>query len=236
MSDNHQHIATEGGYKPPTRESWLGRHAPYILLLGFLYYCVQIAMGIFGDWFASFGLTELFGMLPLVANAIIVLMVAAFVGILVRVVGQVVRRASWTAILRDILGQPTWWRTWYPRILRDPASVWDRLPLTLKVLRTVFWLELLLLPAGVVLLTFVIPTFQMVYASIGVAFPVVMGTYALAVTVGGYVFPVIALAALVQGWRWHARHGLSRIVYFSALFSVSQDFWRDTDARLLLRH
>ena len=103
-------------------------------------------------------------------------------------------------------------------------------------MRTVFWLELLLLPAGVVLLTFVIPTFQVVYASIGVAFPVVMGTYALAVTVGGYVFPVIALAALVQGWRWHARHGLSRMVYFSALFSISQDFWRDTDGRLLLRH
>ncbi len=79
-------------------------------------------------------------------------------------------------------------------------------------MRTVIWLELLLLPAGFVLAIFVIPTFQAVYASIGVAFPLVMRTFAFAVTIGGYVFPLIALAALVQGWRWRARHSLPRLV------------------------
>jgi hypothetical protein len=211
-------------------ESWLGRHGPYILLLVFLYYCLQIAMAIFGDWF------DLYEMLPIMANAIIVLMVAAFVGVVVRVVVQVVRRASWTRVLRTILGQPSWWRTWYPRALRDPSSVWDRLPPTLKVLRTVFWLELLLLPAGFLLAIFVLPTFEVVFASLGMAFPLMMRTVTFAVTIGGYVLPLFAVAAVVQGRRWRATYGLPRMVAFSALFSVSQDFWRDTEARLLLRH
>ena len=231
MSDNRKHTTTDGGHEPPTPpESWLGRHGPYILLLLFLYYCMQIAMAIFGNWF------DLFEMLPIMSTSIILLMVAAFVGVMVRVVAQVVRRTSWPTILRTILGEPSWWRTWYPRILRDPASVWDRLPPTLKVMRTGIWLGLLLLPAGVVLLVFVIPTFQAVYASIGVEFPLMMRTFAFAVTVVGYVFPLIVLAALMQGQRWRARHGLPRMVAFNALFSVSRDFWQDTDARKLLRH
>jgi hypothetical protein len=214
----------------PTRESWLDRHGPYMLLLAFLYYCLQIAMAIFGDWF------DLFEMLPITANAIIVLLVASFVGIMARVVGQVVRQASWTAILRDILGQPSWWRTWYPRILRDPASVWDRLPPTLKVMRTVLWLELLLLPAGVILAVFVIPTFQAVFASLGMQFPLMMRTFSFAVSLGGYALPLVIMAALVQGRRWHARHGVPGMVAFKALFSVNRDFWRDTEARQLLMH
>jgi hypothetical protein len=209
-------------------ESWLGRHGPYILLLVFLYYCLQVAMAMFGEWF------DLYEMLPIMADGIIVLMVAAFVGVVVRVVVQVVRGASWNKILRTILGQPSWWRTWYPRIVRDPASVWDRLPPTLKVMRTVFWLELLLLPAGVLLAIFVLPTFEAVFASIGVQFPSMMRTFTFVVTIGGWVLPLLAVAAVVQGRRWHATYGLPPMVAFNALFSVSQDFWRDTDARRLL--
>jgi hypothetical protein len=229
MSDNREHTANEGGHEPPTSESWLGRHGPYILLLVYLLYCTQIAMGIFGDWF------DLYDMLPIVADAIIVLFVAAGVGVVARVVGQAVRRATWTNILRSILGEPNWWRTWYPSILRDPASVWDRLPPTLKVLRTVIWLELLLLPAGVVLVIFVTPTFQAVWASLGVQAPLMIRTLEFAVTIGVYVLPVITLAALVQGWRWRSSRGLPLMVACNAFFSVSRDFWRDTDARQLLR-
>ncbi len=232
MSDNRKNAATNGGHEPPTRESWLSRHAPYILLLVYLYYWAQIAMGLLGPPFGSYALYD---MLPLFANSIIVLMVAAAVGVVARAVGQAVRRASWTAILRDILGEPTWWRTWYPRSLRDPDSVWDRLPPTLKAMRTVIWLELLLLPAGFVLAVFVLPTFQAVYESIGVELPLMMRTFIVAVTIGGYVLPLITLAVLVQGWRWCARNGLPRMVAYNAFFSVSRDFWRDTDARQLLR-
>jgi hypothetical protein len=229
MSDNRKHVGTEVGLELPTSESWLGRHAPYILLLLFLHYCTKIAMEIFGDWF------DLYDMLPYVAYAIIALYVVAFIGVVVRVVAQVIRRASWTTILRSVLGEPGWWRTWYPRVLRDPASAWDRLPPTLKVLRTVIWLELLLLPAGVVLITFVTPTFEVVYASLGFQVPLAIRTLVFVVTLGAYALPVIALAALVQGRRWRSNLGLSFMVAFNAFFSVSRDFWRDTGARQLLR-
>jgi hypothetical protein len=230
MSDNHEHSATEGGHQSPVTESWLSRHAPYILLLFFLYYCTQIAIGIFDYRF------DFYRVLPLVPNAIIALFVAAGVGVVARIVVQVVRRASWTNILRSMLGEPTWWRTWYPRVLRHPGSVWDRLPPALKLMRTVIWLELLLLPAGVLLAVFVLPTFQAVYASLGVRFPLMMSTFMSAVEIGGYVLPVILLAALVQGRRWHTRRGLRLTVAFNAFFSVSRDFWQDTDARQLLRN
>ncbi len=95
---------------------------------------------------------------------------------------------------------------------------------------------LVLLPAGFVLSVFVLPTFQAVYESIGVKLPLMMRTFIIAVTIGGYLLPLITLAALVQGWRWCTRHGLPRMVAFSAFFSASRDFWRDTDARQLLRH
>lgn len=235
MSDNHKDSATERGHVTSHSKSWLSRHAPYILLLVYLYYCTQIAMNIFvRPWWFSDWLDWMSEMLPLAAISLIVLMAAALLGVAFRIGGHVVRRAPGTAILNDILGEPTWWRTWYPRTLRDPASVWDRLPPMLKVTRTAIWLGLLLLPAGVVLVVFVLPTFQVLYRILGFQFPSMMHSYTLVVTAAGYVLPVVILAGLVQASRWHARHGLPRWVSLTALFSVSQDFWRDTDARKLL--
>ena len=234
MSDNRKHPTIEGGHQPAISESWLGRHAPYILLLVYLYYCTQIAMEIFLD--LTYELYPVYEMLPIIATSLVVLMVAALVGLALRVVGQVVRRVSGPTILRDILGEPSWWRTWYPRALRRPASVWNRLPAALKVTRTAIWLGLLLLPAGMIMVVFVMPTFEVVYRIVGFELPSMMCAYALAVTVGGYVLPLIILGGLVQASRWHARYGLSRLVAFTALFSVSRGFWRDTDARKLLSH
>ncbi len=229
MTDNRTHIPTESGPEPVVSESWLGRHAPYLLLLGYLFYCTQIAMEIFD------GFGWLSEMLPLAEVSLIVLMAAAFFGVALRIVGQVLHRVSGPTILRDILGEPSWWRAWYPRSLRDPSSLWDRLPPTLKVARTAIWLALLLLPAGFVMLVFVLPTCQTVYEILGFQFPSMMRAYTLAVTVGGYVLPVMVLAALVQASLWRTRYGLSRLVAFTALFSVRRDFWQDTDARELLR-
>lgn len=229
MSGNHKQTAIRVGQEPPISESWLGRHVPYVLLLVFLYYCTQIAMEILGNR------PVLVEMLPIMAISLIVLMVAVLVGLALRVFGQVVRGASGTTILSNILGEPIWWRTWYPRALRRPASVWDRLPAALKVARTAIWLGLLLLPAGMVLVVFVLPTFRSVYASLGFQFPLMLRAYTTAVTVGGYVLPLIILAALVPATRRYVSHGLPRVVAFNALFSVSQGFWRDTDARKLLR-
>ena len=64
MSENRPHTAMEHDHQPATPESWLGRHAPYVLLLGYLYYCTQIAIEILGEWW------ELFDMLPIMAVAI----------------------------------------------------------------------------------------------------------------------------------------------------------------------
>jgi hypothetical protein len=230
MSDYGEHSANEFGHHASLSESWLSRHAPYVLLLGYLYYCTQIATEILGEWFS------LFEMLPIITIAINVLLVAAFAGVAIKVVGQMLRRASSTTILRTVLGEPTWWRTWYPRSLRARTSVWDELPLELKLMRTVLWLGLLLLPAGFFLVVFVIPTFQVVYENLGVRLPLLLRTYTSVVTAGGYLVPLIMVAALVELWRLRARYGLSRIVAFSALFSVDQDFWERTDARRLLTH
>ncbi len=230
MSHDPKHTVTEARHKPPISESWLSRHAPYVLLLAYLYYCTQIAMEIFPYRFG------LFEMLPIIEGSLIVLMAAALLGVASRVVGQVLRRASLTTILRDILGEPTWWRTWYPRALRNPASLWDRLPHALRVTRTAIWLASLLLPAGFVLLVFVLPTFQTVYEILGFQFPSMLRMYTTAVTAAGYVLPPVILGGLVQASRWHATHGLSRSVALNALFSGNRDFWRDTDARELLTH
>jgi hypothetical protein len=229
MSDSHEHTATQGGHESPATESWLSRHAPYILLLGFLYYATQITIRIFDEFF------YFYRVLPLVENAIVALFVAAGIGVLIRVVVQAVRRASLTNTLRAILGEPTWWRTWYPRTLRVSGSVWDRLPPALKLMRTVIWLELLLLPAGFVLAIFVIPTFQAVWAALGLDAPLVEHIFMTAVTIGGYVLPVILVAVLVQARSWHNRFGLPLWVAFNAFFSVNRDFWRETEARQLLR-
>jgi hypothetical protein len=229
MSDKSKHTDMAVGHERPTSESWLSRHVPYILLLGYLYYSTQITIRMFDEFF------YFYRVLPLVENAIIALFVAAGVGVVIRVVVQSVRRASLTQVLRTVLGEPTWWRTWYPRILRDPANVWDRLPPALKLMRTVIWLELLLLPAGFLLAIFVIPTFQAVWASLGLDAPLVERIFMTAVTIGGYVLPVILVAALVQARRWHNGLGLPVWVAFTAFFSVSHDFWQDTEARQLLR-
>jgi hypothetical protein len=199
-----------------------------MLLLAYLYYCTQIAIEIFSERF------DFYDALLVVPNGILALVAFVFVGVVVRVVAQLVRRTPWTKILRIMLGEPTWWRTWYPRTLRDPGSVWDRLPTSLKLLRTFVWLELLLLPAGVVLVVFVTPTFEVVFASLGLASPLIMDLLGSAVTIGGYLLPVILLAAVVQGRRWQTDLGLPRLVAFNALFSVNRHFWRDTDARRLL--
>jgi len=101
-------------------------------------------------------------------------------------------------------------------------------------MRSALWLGSLLVPAGVVLLTFVIPTFQTMYESMGVRFPLMMQTFTSVVTISAYVFPVVLSAALVQVQRWSVRHGLSTIAGLGALFSGDEEFWKNTKARKLL--
>ena len=228
MSDKQEHTRTDADPVTPTTESWLSRHAPYVLLLAFLFYGTQLAIGLFNvSW-------DFYEVLLMVPNGILALLAFAGVGVAVRVAALLFRRASLLETLRAILGEPTWWRTSYPHVLRSPGNVWDRLPTTLKVLRTLIWLELLLLPAGFVLVVFVTPTFEVVYASVGAPFPLLLGMFISAVSIGGYLLPMILLGAVLQGRRWRGRLGLPGLVAFNAFFSVSPDFWRNTDAKRLL--
>jgi predicted Ser/Thr protein kinase len=45
------------------------------------------------------------------------------------------RGFAWSAIARATLRQPRWWPCWYPRSLRGPGDVWDRLPRATRRLR-----------------------------------------------------------------------------------------------------
>jgi hypothetical protein len=40
------------------------------------------------------------------------------------------------SIVRKVFEQPNWWRSWYPRSLRRPGDVWDRLPRGMRQFRT----------------------------------------------------------------------------------------------------
>ena len=81
-----------------------------------------------------------------------------------------------------------------------------------------------------------IPTFQAVYASLEIATPVPERIFSAAILVGGYALPVITIAVVVQGWRWHTKLGMPLWVAFAAFFSASRPFWHDTEARQLLKH
>jgi len=199
----------------PASESWLSRHTPYILLLAFLFYCNRLTIGLFDDFF------HFYRVLPLVEDAIIVALELACFGVLIRVAAYAVARNSWTEMLSRLFREPTWWRTWYPRFLRAADSVWGRLPTSLKLMRTLIWLELILLPAGSILAVFVLPTFQAVYASIGVQTPLAMQILMTAVEIGGYLLPVIAIVAIVQTLRWHKTHRLSLWIALTAYWSVN---------------
>ena len=76
----------EARFGPHTPESWLSRHAPYILLLAYLYHCTQITIELFDDFF------YFYRVMPLVENAILWLLAAAGGGAVIRAVVYAARR------------------------------------------------------------------------------------------------------------------------------------------------
>ena len=51
-------------------------------------------------------------------------------------------KLPWPAILRSALLQPSWWPGWYPRRLRRPGDLWDRLPPPIRAARHVVGIAL----------------------------------------------------------------------------------------------
>ncbi|MEX2179231.1 MAG: serine/threonine-protein kinase [Gemmatimonadaceae bacterium] len=58
------------------------------------------------------------------------------------------RRFGWGPVWQSLFRQPSWWRSWWPRSLRRPGDVWDRMPREIRYVRS---LNVLMIP---VLITF----------------------------------------------------------------------------------
>jgi hypothetical protein len=113
--------------------------------------------------------------------------------------------------------------------------VWDRLPLSIKLLRTLVWLELIIVPAGWVLLAFVIPTFENMYGSVGRDLPLLIRMYVTTVTWAGYMAPFTAAFLWWQVTRWHARHGVPALAFLPSLFNLRGSYWQGSPVRVMLK-
>jgi len=122
-------------------DSWLSRRGPYVFLLSFLLYFTSFFKGEMRAGFGSEAYSEwaVGPLLEFSAVAVILLLVAAVADVLVRMGIRLKRGRSWRQLGRFLLGQPDWWQAWYPRSLRVRDSVWDRLPFSMKLLRTLVW-------------------------------------------------------------------------------------------------
>lgn len=131
--------------------------------------------------------------------------------------------------------EPVFWTTWYPRRLRLPANVWDRLPRDVRVLR-------LGLPAAIIALMVVIGPLALLTLGPGSSR---MGSSPLQLLVSAVVAADMAFAvvSMFLGWlipRRLVRRGLSplearRVAYEAAL--SNRAFWsRPAVAALLASH
>jgi len=88
-----------------------------------------------------------FGPLPLFLVALLSLITFVLVVGRASAIGRARRQGfSWKEIVRVAFRQPFAWRLWYPRPLRRPSNVWDRLPSTATIVRSV-WTGSLVLAA-----------------------------------------------------------------------------------------
>jgi hypothetical protein len=121
---------------------------------------------------------------------------------------------AWAAVRQRLFLQPRWWQMWYPRRWRDPSNAWDDMPFSMKAMRTVAWVSI---PAAVFALPiiFVVPAlvrfagesgmplplpFRLViWQSLAMRWPMVIGLLAVAVGV-----PILATkrgVAVADVWR-----------------------------------
>jgi tRNA A-37 threonylcarbamoyl transferase component Bud32 len=77
---------------------------------------------------------------------------------------------TWRPAWRAGFGQPRWWQAWYPRWLRSADSAWDRMPFGVKLLRTLLWLDVAVIPLAIPLV-FGVPQLSSTAASGGIALP-----------------------------------------------------------------
>ena len=149
------------------------------------------------------------------------------------------RGFGFASIARAAFRQPRWWPSWYPRPLRAPGDVWDRLPPVTKALRALGAL-LGIIIAGEVLLVFAllgIPADSLEKGASG-STPATISALTAAVTWTLVFGLALGIAWYNLGKSWAVRRGLDamdgyRLIVEPAAFS---GFWRRPQiARVLSR-
>ncbi len=168
-------------------------------------------------------------------TAVGVLLFAAIADLVVRVIVRMYRGRSWLELVRYVLGQPEWWQTWYPRRLRVRDSVWDRLPFSMKLLRSLVWVELIVLPTASILAFVVIPTFQSMFQSAGREIPLSVSIVAVAYQWALYLLPVTLGLLVWKVYAWKKTHDVPAAASLASLFNLKGSYWQGSPARAILR-
>lgn len=141
--------------------------------------------------------------------------------------------ATWSEVRLAAFGQPRWWQTWYPRSLRAPDNVWDDMPATIRIVRSVVWLSLAVIPVALPLI-FVVPKLQIMAAGVAVTLPlplrmIIAASEAVRTPAWVAWASIVVLTAHAM-WR----HRVSLGDLLPLLFTSRREAWNTPAGRRLL--
>lgn len=220
-------VAARVGAK--SHESWVERRGPLVLGLGLTMFYLEIAAEVLvaaGDRGATALIRPALTLLQFGIPLLLAELPSRIA--LIRLGG-----GSWLSALRATLGQPRWWQAWYPRALRHPANVWDRMSTAMKTLRTILWLDLAAIPF-LLPMTYFVPRLTEVASSSNHALPLLMR---LVIGASGLLTPLlpVSLVALLGGvLTLSVTKRVSPIRVLECLLTWRGDRWSATEVRRLL--
>ena len=104
----------------------------------------------------------------------------------------------------------------------------------MKLLRTLIWLELIILPAGGLLTVFVLPTFRSVFAAVGRPWPVAMTVVHNATYAAWYALPFTIGLFAWYARKWQKGHRITGRALLGSLFNLRGDHWQASPMRVIL--
>lgn len=105
----------------------------------------------------------------------------------------------------------------------------------MKLLRTLVWIELVLVPAGAVLVAYVIPTFRQLVASLERGLPLLLQVLGPLVTLAAYALPLVGGFLWWEMWRWHKQHDVPQSAFLWSLFNLRGNYWQGSRVRVMLK-
>ena len=229
-------LQTASGLTPQTvfgqersQESWLARRGPLVIGLGGAMFYLDITFEVL----SAAGDREAAALVSPVITLLQFGIPLLFADMLARSAIILFDGGSWKSALRAALGQPRWWQAWYPRALRHPANMWDRMPFLIKALRTLLAIDLATIPLALPLIYFV-PQLVNIAAGGNHALPLLMRVVIGAATA---LAPLLAasVAGLVGGVATVSmRKGVSFVRVLECLLTWRRDRWSVTEQRRLL--